>query len=291
MNPGSSECFGLGRRSNTTGGKIEQPHFYPHHPNLSLGPRGPSDNFHLQDPHRPLALGKARWGSDEYFGAGQQLTAHEEGALEHLYKPGPDPFKVAPYGASSHDLFVASRQGQLEVVKRCLKDGNEVNMIDGFLWNPLCWACRNGHLKIAKFLIKKGADVNHIVTLGHTPLILSALRGDLPMVQTLVKAGAELDTEDYDGLTALDWAIKWDSSRRNWTVTQKKGVYGGQTKSMAPNQQPNTRSVAEYLVNVGAQEGSGVPTPGVVELGGGQRTFMADPNSPVAEALAIEEKQ
>ena len=126
MNPGSSECFGLGRRSNTTGGKIEQPHFYPHHPNLSLGPRGPSDNFHLQDPHRPLALGKARWGSDEYFGimsfqyptraglrlpagAGQQLTAHEEGALEHLYKPGPDPFKVAPYGASSHDLFVASR--------------------------------------------------------------------------------------------------------------------------------------------------------------------------------------
>ena len=122
------------------------PIFTPAHDNLSLGPRGFSDNFHPQtrfrntgnmpvpeqDPgYRPLALGKARWGTAEYFGeclhverprddrtvlgAGEGREAkppqleNGKGALSYLSEPSEHLFLAKAYGASSLDLFVAAR--------------------------------------------------------------------------------------------------------------------------------------------------------------------------------------
>jgi Zn-dependent protease with chaperone function len=40
------------------------------------------------------------------------------------------------------------------------------------------------------------------------PMILAAINGDAKEVENLAKAGNELEEEDYNGYTAMDWAIK-----------------------------------------------------------------------------------
>lgn len=107
-------------------------------------------------------------------------------------------------------LFVASAQGDLQIVEDLIKNGANVNQA---LKNdpkaekpiyqgatPLTIAVQNGHTEVAKLLITNGADVNHIINkTGATPLILAAQTGRIELAEFLIANGANINYVSRDG--------------------------------------------------------------------------------------------
>ena len=67
-------------------------------------------------------------------------------------------------------LFIASRNGHLEVVKFLIASGGLVNQADNDGWTPLYIACCDGHLEIVKVLIANKANFFYMNNRGKTPL-------------------------------------------------------------------------------------------------------------------------
>lgn len=60
----------------------------------------------------------------------------------------------------------------------------------------------------ARELVTSATDLElHLDDNGSTPLIIAASNGHIPLMRALLEHGAHVDTPDYDGYTALGWAI------------------------------------------------------------------------------------
>lgn len=70
-------------------------------------------------------------------------------------------------------------------------------------------AARNGHVEVAKFLLEKGADINSRGFFGAPGLHWAAIHGDKAMVEFLIGHGADLTLRDRQfNSTALGWALE-----------------------------------------------------------------------------------
>jgi hypothetical protein len=69
----------------------------------------------------------------------------------------------------------------------------------------LARAVRNGSLLLAKYLLAEGADPDHPDRSGVTPLMYAA-RNSASFLRLLIDSGADLDAQDLDGSTAVEWA-------------------------------------------------------------------------------------
>jgi ankyrin repeat protein len=74
-------------------------------------------------------------------------------------------------------LIEACYNNHPEIVKKLLKNGANVKVIDEDDNSPLHIACSYGHTKVVKLLLKNGADVNIVDKYGDTPLHLACYRG------------------------------------------------------------------------------------------------------------------
>lgn len=148
---------------------------------------------------------------------------------------------VVPKTAEELELFFQSAlDGRLDIVKRFVDEGVEVNSIDGQKRTALMLASFNGHTDIVKFLIVNGANIDMVDEVnrtalmfastgpfnetvveliragsdvnaidGHenwTPLMFAAGEGQLEVVKTLISNGADPTMLDTDGESALDFA-------------------------------------------------------------------------------------
>jgi ankyrin repeat protein len=62
----------------------------------------------------------------------------------------------------------------------------------------------NGNVEVVKRLLSAGAEVNVQDKNGKTPLHRAAIVGDVDIVKRLLSAGANPKIQDQDGDTALD---------------------------------------------------------------------------------------
>jgi hypothetical protein len=70
-------------------------------------------------------------------------------------------------------------------------------------------AARNGHVEVAGFLLEKGADINCRGFFGAPGLHWAAINGHKPMVELLIDRGAELSLRDQQfNSTVLGWALE-----------------------------------------------------------------------------------
>ncbi len=103
-------------------------------------------------------------------------------------------------------LHVAAIAGDIEVTKRLIAQGADLNAKDEKGQTPLHLLnlARNG--KLVPFLISHGADVNARNQSGKTPLMIAAERGEEYFVNLLVHNGADISATDNEGRTALQLA-------------------------------------------------------------------------------------
>ncbi|XP_062555287.1 L-asparaginase isoform X2 [Armigeres subalbatus] len=138
-------------------------------------------------------------------------------------------------------LHVACCEGNLEVVQYLLQNGAAVHIRDRYDRTPLMDAILNDHYEIIRLLIKcgahltgsiraigeslcsaaarnllhrlesyriAGADLSQTDPSGRTALHVAAMYANLEMAKYLVKNYVEVNTVDFLGLTALDYAVK-----------------------------------------------------------------------------------
>jgi len=87
-------------------------------------------------------------------------------------------------------------------------DPNSIEDTDGSIDIPLYYTCGHGHLASTKALLAAGADPNFSPT-PRTALMRAATHGCSSTVEALLAAGADPKRQDDEGLTALDYALKW----------------------------------------------------------------------------------
>src|SRR5690606_9083598 len=133
----------------------------------------------------------------------------------------------APNADGQTTLMLAARTGSVEVAKRLLARGADVNARE--LWREqtaLMWAADGGFAELAKLLLDHGADptaraaandwgaqitseprAQYRPTGGLTPLLYAARSGCAGCVQAILAAGEHVDRPTPDGVTALMLAL------------------------------------------------------------------------------------
>jgi len=111
------------------------------------------------------------------------------------------------------NIIEASYNGDLDALKACIAEKQDINVKDDSGYTPLHWVCFMGvvgdnRVDMAKLLIKSGADVNSFLP-NEGPSILSSAceSGNSEIVMLLVNNCADLNYKG-DGETPLIHAIR-----------------------------------------------------------------------------------
>lgn len=109
-------------------------------------------------------------------------------------------------GQPKVNLLTACRDGNIKVVERLLKRGDDVNKADcakDHYATPLHNALIHEHDAIVELLLKHGADVHRAANNGWTPLHIAASNGRAEVVEWLLNHNANLEAKDARGWTPL----------------------------------------------------------------------------------------
>jgi ankyrin repeat protein len=153
--------------------------------------------------NRNLALGGVKKAVIEYMRLGENAEALRAFNLIH-------PLQMREI--KDDLLYEASKFGNLEILKKLLDMGANINYMNIVELSPLLIASDYGHLDIVRELLERGADVNIITSYGRTPLMQASDRGHLKVVKALLQHDAditinkEIDKESGESLTAINMA-------------------------------------------------------------------------------------
>lgn len=102
-------------------------------------------------------------------------------------------------------LIAASRAGDLELVRRLIASGTNVNERGKTGGTPLFFAAGNDHVKIAKELLSNGADIDATDNKGRTAIFanLQNEKDSVEMLEFLVLKGTSINLRDKFGFSAL----------------------------------------------------------------------------------------
>jgi ankyrin repeat protein len=104
-------------------------------------------------------------------------------------------------------LHWAVRAGDVDAVKRLLRDGANAKATNRYGVTPLALAAENGDAAIIEALLASGADAKGSLSNGQTMLMIAARTGNPAAIRTLVTHGALTNVkENVLGETALIWA-------------------------------------------------------------------------------------
>lgn len=103
-------------------------------------------------------------------------------------------------------LYIASQEGQSEVVQILLNNGAIVDKKSYLGATPLYTAVVNRHLDTVKILLQHGAEIDKMINNSATALTTAVSAGSLDLVELLLKCGAD-PLNKIDGYNALDLSI------------------------------------------------------------------------------------
>ncbi|KAL3670313.1 hypothetical protein V7S43_004624 [Phytophthora oleae] len=99
----------------------------------------------------------------------------------------------------------AAMRGNLNRVEKLLGLGFSADAESAMGLTPLHAACQSGHLEVVRRLLSSGANVNHThVKTGRTALMEAANRATPPVLKELLRYGARIHVEDVQGETVFD---------------------------------------------------------------------------------------
>ena len=87
-------------------------------------------------------------------------------------------------GNRDYALYVAARQGSVDIVINMLEQGADINWTKNDGTTPLFIASQEGHVDVVSVLLKQGADINK-ASQGKTPLQIARQRNHTEIVHLL----------------------------------------------------------------------------------------------------------
>ena len=160
-------------------------------------------------------------------GESQQTTPASEakpaGPVSEAAQPEPIIAKL-----SDIDIHEASINGNIEIVKKHLAAGVNVNEKDETSWTPLHFAKTK---EVAELLISNGGDVNAKNNIGDTPLHQAVFDGHRDIVELLIANGADVNAKDDHGQTPLDTAIQYKKPETADLLRKHGGKTGEELKA------------------------------------------------------------
>jgi len=104
-------------------------------------------------------------------------------------------------------LHIAAENGKLQLVKKLVEHGEDINKKNNEDWIPLHCALFEDHVKTAEYLIEIGSETNIPDSLGRYPIYYAAgLSAEL--TETLIEKGADVNCHDEDKKTPLHNAAR-----------------------------------------------------------------------------------
>lgn len=110
-------------------------------------------------------------------------------------------------------LIAASKRGRMEMVQFLLDHNADVNLESVGDGNPLIAAAGHGHVAIVELLLDRGARIDEIVFGDENPLIQASMNGEDAVVALLIRRGANVNAryvEEGDLRTPLRMARRFD---------------------------------------------------------------------------------
>jgi len=103
------------------------------------------------------------------------------------------------------ELFRVCMQGNLDMVKKLLDEGIDVNIRDEHLWTPLMDAAIFERIDVIDELIDRGADINAVNEDGASSLIIVARNTrNIRIIKSLLDCGADYDIICDEGKKMID---------------------------------------------------------------------------------------
>lgn len=124
------------------------------------------------------------------------------------------------------DIHTATLLGDLNVIKKHIRAGSDLNEKDDYGSSPLIIATTFGKTEVARALIEAGADVNCISNDGSTPLHTAAFLCRIEIVEALLQKGADKNVKNNYGNTALGSVTA--------PFDNVKGIYDQFSKDLGP---------------------------------------------------------
>ncbi|MEB3294474.1 MAG: ankyrin repeat domain-containing protein [Synechococcales bacterium] len=110
-------------------------------------------------------------------------------------------------------LMLATRAGELEVVRLLVQAGAAINARNHDGNNALWFACFRDRYDLMEQLVKAGIDIDNQNDNGATALMYAASAGKTEMVQHLLALGANAELKNLDDFRAIDFAANFDILR------------------------------------------------------------------------------
>ncbi len=104
-------------------------------------------------------------------------------------------------------LHTAALFGRVELSKRLLVSGADINARNNSDWTPLKTAIIHQNNDVIKVLLDNGADLTVKDNDGNTLLIDAAMIDDINLVKTLLLAGVKVDEQNNSGWAALTYVV------------------------------------------------------------------------------------
>lgn len=167
----------------------------------------------------------------------------------------------------------ATRQGDVNELRRLVQRGEQVDVAAGDGMTPLHWAAENGNRDIARILIGAGARVDSRTRIGgYTPLHLAIQAGHTDLVKLLIESGADVSSpREIGGATPLHLAAAARNGEEIIAALIKAGVdvnareiSAGQTPLMFAASYGRAESVKKLLA-AGADPSLATPVIDVME--------------------------
>lgn len=104
-------------------------------------------------------------------------------------------------------LMIAAFKGNLRAVEALIERGAEINKTG---WTPLHYAAFVGKNDIVKLLLDKSAYIDAESPNKTTPIMMAARAGHILTVKLLLDEGADATLKNDQGMTAIDFANKYE---------------------------------------------------------------------------------